>query len=331
MPSKQEIIKQSKAALGQWEKQWLEHAKIHSRFAMQSNVDLQNTGIGKAALAIATGYSFEKDIETIRENQGLCDIFCVDKSLKSCLENGITPNYVIVCDANVSAEKYLFPVADKLENTTLVVNVCANPKWTANGNWKDIRFFVNRDVLQSEKKFGELSKCPVENWIPAATNVSNALLVFLTQSDDRGARNFFGYDKILMSGYDYCWNDNNYYAFNKNGDGKINYMRNVYCYNLNQDLVYTSTNLLFSSRWMDKYIKSYNLNIFQTSKLSILEGKKYVDNLAEQMRYQYDHGDSASVIDMLNYKSELQKKINDMNAEIIRLGRKHYKQMIRTT
>lgn len=322
-----DVKRQSEAALKQWQPQWERHAKHHARYVMKDLIDFQNSGVGKACLVIANGYTFEQEIETIKKYQHQVDILCVDKCLKHCIDNGITPKFVLVCDANVPYETYLKPVEDKLQDTTLLINVCANPKWTDNGNWKDRYFFVNKDVLNSDRIFQGLSGCP--NIIPAATNVSNAALVMLTQSDNTGRRNFFGYDKLLMIGYDYCW-DKSYYAFDKTGGGKANYMKQVYCFDVKSDYVYTSPNLLFSAKWMDKYIKTFKIPAVQCSKTSILTGFKQ-GNLAEQMQYSYKPENSKDVISLLEYRRAAAAKIEEINKRIFSIGRDHFKQLIRTT
>jgi len=148
-----QVMKQSKAAYGQWAPQWREHAKIHSKFKMNSLLDLENTGIGKAILSCANGYSLEENIEVIKENKDKVDILCCDKSLGHLLDNGIEPTYCMVCDANVDYDKYLLKWKDKLKNTILLINVCANPKWTEGIEWKKIYFFINKDIIQSELEF----------------------------------------------------------------------------------------------------------------------------------------------------------------------------------
>ena len=91
MSSDLDVVRQSRTAYNQWAPQWREHAKRHSKFKMKDILEFQNTGIGKACLVIANGYSFEKNIETIRANQANVDILCVDKCLVHCIENGIIP------------------------------------------------------------------------------------------------------------------------------------------------------------------------------------------------------------------------------------------------
>lgn len=316
----EQILAQSKAAYGQWAEQWREHAKQHASFPMKPLSDLENTGIGKAVLCVANGYSFEENIDTIREHQDNVDILCCDKTLGALLDNDIIPKYCMVCDANVDFEKYMENWKDKLSNTTLIINACGNPEWSKNGNWKDIYFFINKDIIESEKEFSKISGC--KNFIPAGTNVSNAMVVMLTQSDNTGRRNFFGYDKILLIGYDYSWRfGGKYYAFNETGGGKANYMRHMYCMTTDGSFAYTSGNLAFSAQWFETYVKTFNLPVIQCTGKSVLARLK-VSKLEDQITYSHNPGDSKLVREsvkklkaILKQKQELEKFISGIERD----------------
>ena len=321
------VRQQSLSALKQWDKQWTEQAATHAKYKMKSMEQFRNYGIGKACLIVANGYSFEENIETIKKHQDNVDILACDKTMAHCINNGVTPDFVLVCDANVNYEKYMEPVKDKLQDTVLFINVCANPQWTANGNWKDIYFFVNMDVLGSERKFQAISGCP--NVIAAGTNVSNAQVILLTQCTNDRRDNFFGYDKLLLIGFDYSWDDNKYYAFDGDGGGKQHYMKHSYCFNLAGDFVYSSTNLTFSSRWLDRYIKGFKIQAVQCSKRSIQGGIARGD-LAEQMQYRYKPEHREEVADLVSRRLALTAKIDELNACLFNIDRDHVKQVMRT-
>ena len=127
MVTNDQVMKQSKQAYAQWHKQWAEHAKIHSKYEMKPLQDFENTGVGKALVLVANGYTFEQDIETLKKHQNNVDIMACDKTIGHLLDHGIEPDFCIVCDANVPFDKYLEPWKDKLKNTTLFINVCGNP------------------------------------------------------------------------------------------------------------------------------------------------------------------------------------------------------------
>lgn len=317
-----QIKSQSLNAYNQWKDQWRTHAKEHSRFAMKPFSDFLNTGIGKAALCVANGASFEKELEVIKSQQGNVDIVACDKTLGHLLDNGITPAYAVVCDANVNYEKYMEKWKDKLANTILFINVCGNPQWTRNGNWKDVYFFANTDVLGSEKEFMELSGCP--NQIAAGTNVSNAMVIALTQCDNSGRKNYFGYDKILLIGFDYSWMpDGNYYSFDKDGSGKYQYMRHLYLPNINGKIAYTSTNLAFSAQWLAEYIKAFKLPIVQCSKDSILPTKK-MGVLSKQMEYSFNREDKDKVKKITDAVRKLRGALSELEGQMNAIGKDHY-------
>ncbi len=325
--NRNDIVNQSKSAIKQWGEQWAKHAKIHSKYKMKSLSVLECTGVGKAVLCVANGYSFEENIETIKKYQHHVDILACDKTLGHLLDNCITPTYVLVCDANVSYSEYLEKWKDKVQDVTLVINVCANPEWTQKGDWKEIFFFVNEDVLHSERKFMELSGCP--NMIPAGTNVSNAAIIILNQSNNAGKSNFMGYDKILLNGFDYSWSSK-YYSFNHDGDGKFHYMKHIYCRNLEDGYCFSSNNLAFSAQWIQTYIKNFKLPVVQCSKRSILYAGGTGD-LAEQMQYSYRQEDMYSVKSLVNELHNLEQRRMSIKQSLKKFGTNHYYNYLATT
>lgn len=313
---------QSLNAYNQWCVQWREHAKFHSQYPMKPLNDFDLCGVGKALLCIGNGASFEDSLETIKKYQGNVDILVCDKTLGHCLDNGIIPTYCMVCDANVNFERYLEPHIDKCKNTILFSNVCGNMKWTDPKIWKDMYFFVNSDVLNSELEFSKLSGC--KNFIPAATNVSGEMIVLITQCDNSGRRNAFGYDKILLTGFDYSWEyQGRYYSFNEDGDGKTNYMRHLYGVNQDSQLCFTSNNLYFSMEWLKKYINTFKLPVVNCSKKSILDigmpGK-----LEEHMKYTFHREDVHKVKELSDKRKKLHKEMKAIEESMRHIAKNHH-------
>jgi hypothetical protein len=317
-----QIVKQSKQAYKQWSEQWREHAMIHSKFEMKSFEDFRNSGVGHAILCVANGYSFEENIETIKQHADNVDIIACDKTLGHLIRHGIKPKFCLVCDANVSYEKYLKPYEKDLERTILIQNVCGNPKWTENGNWKDRYFYVNKDVMGYEKEFIELSGC--KNVVTAGTNVSNMMIVLLTQSDNDRKQNLFAYDKMLLIGFDYSWrSDGKYYAFDGEADGKRYYMRHIYGVNEDGKIVYSSNNLSSSASWLNLYIKAYKIRVVQCSKGSLLNfGRR--GNLDEQMRYRHKPSDKGRVRNLLNELRSIESRREWIDNNLKKIARDHY-------
>lgn len=316
------IRQQSESAYNQWKDDWRSHAKYNSKHKMKPLSDFENIGIGRKCLVIANGQTFEDNIETIKKYQDNVDIMVCDKTLGHCLDNGIIPTYCLVCDAHVNYDKYMEKWKDQLGQTTLFINACANPKWAENGNWKSKYFFVNKDILQSEKEFCALSGC--KNVIPAGTNVSNAMVVFLTQSDNNGRRNFFGYDGYALIGFDYSWRvGGKYYAFDETGNGKTNYMRHVYSINLAGDPAYSSGNLVFSAEWLQTYVKTFKLPIVQCSQRTIL-GLRETSTLEKQMNYKSNVKDSKTIRSSVEELRQLNARAAELKRNIEAIGRRHH-------
>lgn len=325
-----DTVNQSKAAYAQNAYLWRKHSIEHKRLGpFKSLSDFANIGVGRALIIVANGASFEENIEVLKANHHGHDIMCCDKTLGHLINHGIKPHYCLVADAKVNYEKYMEPWKDKLDQTILFQNVTANPQWAFNGNWRDKYFFVNFDVLRSEVEFMGLSGC--QNKIPAGTNVSNAMVVFVTQSDNTARRNYFGYDKIALLGFDYSWKpDGSYYAFDKNGNGKHNYMRHVYAANRNGELVFTSSNLLFSAQWLEQYLSIFQLPVVNCSTEGLL-GKIAARPLEKQIPYSFQPQDRAIVISDMKRREKLMREVREIESRMHKIGDDHWKSFIQTT
>lgn len=316
-----EILQQSQSAFKQWGEQWKTNATRHGQDPqVKSSIgDFENIGIGRAILAIGNGYSLEENIETIKEYQHNVDIMCCDKTLGHLLDNGIVPTYCVVADANVDA-KYIDKWKDKLHSTILFMNVCGNPAWS-DATWKKKYYFVNRDILKSEQIFSGLSGCT--NIILAATNVSNAMIVLLTQCTDNQPRNFFGYDKILLIGFDYCWkHGGKYYAFDDSGDSRAQYMKHMYISTPAGNMGYTSGNLYFSFKWIMDYINGFKVPVVQCAADALLQTGKS-RNLAEQMQYNFKPHHATRVQGIVKKLRSIMEEKQKLDQLLNSIGKEH--------
>lgn len=323
-----QIRRQSESAYKQWCEQWRKQAVENGKHEQHSFEDFRDSGFGKAALCVANGYSFEENIETIKKHKDNVDIICCDKTMGHLLDNGITPKIVVVCDANVDYERYMHKYADKLHNTYLFMNICGNPKWADNGNWKKKFFFVNKDVLQSEEEFSKLSGC--KNIIIAGTNVSNAMIILLTQCENQQRNNFFGYDKIILIGFDYSWKlHGNYYAFDKDAAGKDKYMAQMFFYADDGTPIYSSGNLFFSKKWIQEYIHTFHLPVVQCGKHSLLQIGTAKD-LAYQMSYTGDRPKAKIIRALKDEREKLVKNLNNINYTINDLSKRQFTSFLKS-
>lgn len=323
-----QIKRQSECALAQWKDQWTDHAKIHSTYEMKSLDDFKHSGFGKAMVLVGNGGSLEDQMPILQKNKDNVDILACDKALGHLIKNGIKPKFVILCDANVDYEKYMKPFENELKDTILISNVCANPKWTQKDKWKDIYFFLNIDSIQSEKIFQAICPCP--NLIPAATNVSGAMVVLMTQCLDQLRQNFFGYDKYLLVGFDYCFiKDKPYYAYNHDGDGKRFYMNHSQVLTQKGQYCMSSSNLIFSAKWLQQYINIYQLPVIQCSEYTIMTGWK-TGNLEKQIQYRHKP-EHAPIVQMLDRKiKQLKQELKKMDYCLQNIGKEHYSKMLAT-
>jgi hypothetical protein len=317
-----QVKTQTQQAYKQWCVQWRANATHHSKHKMKPMGELIHSGVGKAIVLVANGYSFEEQLETLKKHKRNVDIMCCDKTLGHLLANGITPDFCMVADANVDYEKYMAPYKDQLENTILLMNVCGNTKWSDNGNWKDKYFFVFKDVMQYEKEFCQLSGCT--NIVTAGTNVSNMMVVICTQSDnEHPGRNLFGYDKIILVGFDYSWRyDGKYYAFDQDGGGKHHYMRHIYGLSPSGKMIYSSNNLSTSASWLEMYIKTFNLPVVQTSEHSLLRltgHRKLEDNI----KHRYKTSDRDEVRNLVVQKNHLAQQMAKIDGKLVKIAKDH--------
>lgn len=323
-----DVVAQSKSAYGQWAEQWREHSKIHAEnFEMKDwKKEFHYSGVGRVILCVANGYSFEENLPIIKEMADRIDILACDKSLGHLLRAGIKPKFCVMCDANVKAEDYLDEFADQLSETILFANVCGNPSWTLGRKWKEVFFFCNQDVLNSHLEFSKISGC--KQFIAAGTNVSNQMVVLLTQSGPEGRQNFFGYDRIVLIGYDYCWEAGKYYAFDNHARGKDYYMGQIFLKDRRHEHVKTSPNLLFSARWFDKYVRGYGLPVVNGSKRTISD-VPYLE-LRKALDYNYQELDQPILVAMLKKQAELVKQMGQVNAVISDIADRHMRSHLAT-
>jgi len=241
-----EIQQQSMAAWNQWRDLWVKNAKLNSEVNKRSFFELLHKGKGKKLLQCAFGYSLKENLEDIKLNRGMYDIYCCDKAFGLLKDNGITPEYCHVADAQVSAD---WIGKHDTSKTILIANIAANPAWTL--EWKGpIYFYTNWDNIATADILGKIGNC--FDVIPASSNVSNSQVVFASQVLD--------YDKQFLIGFDYSWEDDGaYYA----GPGtcannKQYYMHHATVITSFGNLAKTSTNLIFSCKWLLSYILKFS-------------------------------------------------------------------------
>lgn len=266
MLKKEEVQRQSEAAYSQWKDTWDIHAKFNAKILKEKGTsckDLLHIGAGRSLLCCGNGPSFEDKIDDIKERSDAVDIASIDKCFGKLLDNGIKPQFVFLADAGIDYETWCKPWIEQTEDILLITNVTANIEWIK--NWKgQIYFYVNKDNIQTEKRYTELSGC--YDLLMASSNVGNTVVVF--------ANTYLLYDEYFLIGYDFAWGtDDNYYAF-KDSDKRY-WMGHVLAVDRESRLVSSSQNLLFSGKWLADFYQKHkmefpNFKMFSGSKKGII-------------------------------------------------------------
>lgn len=265
-----QVKAQSDSVFNQFgEKVWIPNAKKNVQIPHKDTKDFHNIGIGKRLVCCALGESLEENVDVIKKYRDRCDVLTCDKGFQPLLERGIKADYVILCDANIVFDKWIKDAIKETKGVKLLATPYANPEWTT--KWQgDIYYFINKDSIQSEKIFIKIFGDGVRV-IPAGSNVSNAMLIFFTGADEGNDINYSGYEEFLLVGYDYSWRpDGNYYAW-KNPAPKRYYMNHRTMLDFNNNVIFSSENLLFSAKWLYSYITTFNLPIVNCSKRGLLD------------------------------------------------------------
>lgn len=280
------------------ESKWLPYSQINAKLRNRRDpFELEQCGVGRFAVLAAMGASLEGHIDTLKKYRDRFDLITCDKGFGTLLEHGLKADYVQLCDCNIQY-KWLEPYVNETRGVKLLATTYANVEWTT--RWKGpIYFYTNKDALQSEKKFLPILGQPDQSKlgfppnyvpfgdgqrmrvIPAGSNVSNAMLIFMVGVDETNQVSFSGYENFFLTGYDYSWRPSgpefqcktgNYYAFS-NPIPKRYYMSHRTMLDINGDPVQTSENLLFSAKWMYSYVSAYNLPVTNCSERGILDIK----------------------------------------------------------
>lgn len=257
--TEEETMEQSLNAFRQWADLWKKHAEVNKNYIKGSLKELHGVGVDRTIVLVGFGNSLYKNIKAVKALaiDPTVDIFCCDKALKYLVENGVTPQYCMVEDAQVSWEKYGKDV--DTSNITLIANICINPVWVE--NWKGSVFFhINKDNLGSEKIFQKITG--LNDLTYAASNVANTMMVIASQFH-------FNYSHILLVGYDYSWDiQDNYYCGEDNE--KKYHLNHIRCLDLNNDIVSTSNNLYFAARWLQSFVEKFKMPVINLSGQGIL-------------------------------------------------------------
>lgn len=293
-----DVVNQSNSVWNQFgESKWIPFSKENAKLPHRPAEELRNVGIGRFLVLAAMGESLEDSVPFIKKYRDRVDVLTCDKGFGLLLEQGIKADYVMLCDCNI-LYKWIDKYINETKDVKLISTVYGNIEWTQ--KWQGPRYYyLNKDAIDTQRHFipmfGEDARI-----IPASTNVSNAMLVFMTGCDERSNVNWSGYERFFLTGYDYSWRMNGKYYAYEDPKPKRYYMSHRTMLDLNNDWVRTSENLFFSAKWMFSYMTSFNLPVVNCSGRGILftpirdkmenqlkaikEGKKYQE--AAKMQFE---------------------------------------------
>lgn len=264
-----DVRRQSEQVWAQFgERLWIPNSEENCKIPRGNTQKLEHTGVGKVAVMCAMGSSLERHIGAIKKYRDRVDVICCDKAFVPLLEHGVKADYVVVADAGIPFH-HIEKRRRDTKDVVLLSTPYASPVWVR--MWEGPRYFyVNKDAIESEKIFKKYFHTDIRV-IPASSNVSNAMLVFWTDCEGRRNENWGGYEKYLLVGYDYSWPVfGNYYAWN-DVKPKRYYMNHRTFIDLQDTVVFTSENLLFSAKWLYSYVTTFQLPVYNCCEQGILD------------------------------------------------------------
>ncbi|GAH41280.1 unnamed protein product, partial [marine sediment metagenome] len=175
----------------------------------------------------------------------------------TCLEFGITPNYVVVSDAQISFKEYGEIDPKLCKSIKLFISVTGSSEWSTYWvkNGGEAHYYLNKDNIRTHKTFSEYISFDKAYLIPASSNVGNTAYVFSVL--------VLGYSEVLLSAYDYSYKImGNYYGNQKKEPldfnlkiKKHNLNNHFTGFDINNDLVQISHNMQFSAKWLIDFIE----------------------------------------------------------------------------
>jgi hypothetical protein len=310
-----EVKAQSDQVFGQFgDSKWIPQARINAQLPRNPTSELEHIGLGRTLVLAAMGESTEDNLETLRKYRDKFHLAINDKMFGYFMDRGIKPDFVFLSDANILF-KWIEKHVQQTKGVRLISTPYANPDWTK--IWQGPRYFyINADVIKSERYFTGIF--PDARLVPASSNVSNSMLCFFLGILQGPPVNFGGYEKYLLTGYDYSWRPTKaegqspvvktgkYYAF-EDPQPKRFYMNHRTMHDFNGDWVHTSENLYFSARWLFTFITGFGLPVVNCSGRGLL-GIPARANLEDELK---EINSDPAAIESLKSAHEILKKAKE--------------------
>lgn len=194
-----------------WVVNTLKNISTINKSAMYKLSDLENKFSGQNALILAAGPSLKDNIEKIKANRERYVIFVVNKSLRYVLSQGIHPDFVVGLDAG-NMEGTFVALEEYLPNLNYITDLKSNSRIFGYKFKKVFVSFSENDLIVNKlAEYNSFIK-PYEYGGSATTFAYIAALKM-------------GFDKIIFSGLDLAFKDDEMYAYgdtvNKIAENKI--------------------------------------------------------------------------------------------------------------
>lgn len=116
---------------------------------------LKNKFKDKTALILGAGPSLKDNIEEIKKHRDKFVIFAVHRTLKTLVENGITPDFCVIVDAKW-LRYYLSPENDFLKDINLIADIKAD-NYIQELPFKNLFMYYSQNNIIGEKLFSKIS------------------------------------------------------------------------------------------------------------------------------------------------------------------------------
>lgn len=181
---------------------WLDNTLKNIKFINDNTAyrlsDLQDKFVGQAALVAAAGPSLLENIDFIKNNRQKFVIFAVNKALKTLLNNGITPDFVVGMDARFVNKTFL-GLEEQLANINCIININSDNEILNNKFKKVFVSFPENDTMINKLIEFNPSLQPQES------GGSSTTMAFVTAVK-------LGFSKVIMCGVDLAFKGETVYS-----------------------------------------------------------------------------------------------------------------------
>jgi hypothetical protein len=225
---------------------------------------LENNFEGKTALIASAGPSLADDVDTIKNNRNKFVIFCVNKAVKTLLDNNIEPDFVVFADSQYIYES-LLDAKNRLTNTNLILCSRSDSSiFSLKANSK-LMYYLNTDGYSSF--LNNVSGGKIKSVQPAGT--VSIISYFIAKS--------LGFSKFIFSGLNLAFKGEKKYASGEYND-MLTSNKTVYVKDTNGNNIPTRADYALFIRQFEEIIKNENSSdrIYNTAYGAYVEGMQYV-------------------------------------------------------